>query len=72
MCLYPHSQGHVLMLGKCLGEVGCCTGDGNAMSFVISLNVIVVPSIAATEISFVSLLRTVLTKQFLHGTASLG
>lgn len=72
MCLYPHSQGHLLMLGKCLGKVGCSTGNGNAMSFAISLNVVVVPSIAATEISFASLLRTALKKQFVHGTASLG
>lgn len=72
MCLYPHSQGHLLMLGKCLGEPGCCAGNGNAISFVISLNVIVVPSIAAAEISFASLFRTALKKQFLHGTASLG
>lgn len=72
MCLYPHSQGHALMLGKCLGEVGCCPGNGNAMSFAISLNVVVVPSIAAPEISSASLLRTALKNQFVHGTASLG
>lgn len=62
MCLYPHSHGHVLILGKPLGEVGCCIDNGNAMSFVISLTVIVVPNIAATEISFASLPRTALKK----------
>lgn len=62
MCLYPHSNGCVLILGKCLGEVGCCTENRNAMSFVTSLNVVVVPNIAATEICFYSFPRTVLEK----------
>jgi len=31
MCQYPHSHGHVLVLGKCVGEVGCCTENGNAV-----------------------------------------
>lgn len=66
MCLYPHSHGRVLIHGKCLGEAGCCTENGNAMSFAISLNVIVVPNIVATEISFASLPRTALKKQFLY------
>lgn len=66
MCLYPHSQGHALLLGKCLGGVGCCTENGNAMSFVISLNVVVVPNIAATEIFFASLTRTALKKHLLY------
>lgn len=72
MCLYPHSQGHVVMLGKCLGEAGCCSGNGNAMSLAISLDVLVVPSIAAPEISSAPLLRTALKKQLVHGAASLG
>lgn len=66
MCPYPHSHRHVLLLGKCLGEVSCCTEIGNAMSFVISLNVIMVPNIAATEIPFAFLTRTALKKQFLY------
>lgn len=66
MCLYPHSNRYVLILGKCLGEVGCCTENRNAMSFVTSLNVIVTPNIAAIEISFYSLPRTALEKQSLY------
>lgn len=74
MCLCPDSHRHVLILGKCLGEVGCCIENGNAMSFLISLNVIVVPNIAATETSIASVPRTALKNSFciLCRTAFLG
>jgi len=71
---YPHLGWHVLILRKCLEEKGYCIEGGNAMSFVIPLNVVVVPNIAATETSIASVPRTALRNRacVLCRTAFLG